>query len=384
MKAESKIRIAHIQGNSLIGGSQIHTKMLMENLPKDSYEHYLVAPEIGVFKDVIESKNIQYLLLSMSSKYNIGTSMRIARWCRENRIDIIHTHLRNADLHGQLAAFFSRTPVKLLTLHDIPNTDFTGIKTINNFSGMIYKRIMSLIPTRIITISRYIKNETIKIEPALDNKIITIYNGTDIELFNDIFIEHSKKSLSRKLTIGYVGRFTPRKNPSVYVRIMKELLDNKMDVRGVMFGDGPLMSDVRNMINDLKISEEIRLMGNVSEVKDIYRDMDILLFPAEKEPFGRVITEAMSAGVLVVAADSGAIPEIITHNKDGILFANVALGVSELLSVIHNTDKWKMITRDAREKSVRNFSAGVFTQNTSNLYKSLIQGLRAPTPESGR
>ena len=65
----------------------------------------------------------------------------------------------------------------------------------------------------------------------------------------------------------------------------------------------------------------MRWRGYIADRDRLYGDLDILVAPAIDEPFGLTVAEAGSYGLPVVAARSGAFPELIENGRTGLLFA---------------------------------------------------------------
>jgi glycosyltransferase involved in cell wall biosynthesis len=64
----------------------------------------------------------------------------------------------------------------------------------------------------------------------------------------------------------------------------------------------------------------VRFTGFEANIPAVLKASDIMLLPSCQEPFGLAVVEAMLSRTAVIASDSGAIPEIITHEHDGLLF----------------------------------------------------------------
>ncbi len=75
--------------------------------------------------------------------------------------------------------------------------------------------------------------------------------------------------------------------------------------------EGELLA-VRQLIVQLGLEEQLRYVGALSrrEVCDFMRQASVLVLPAEREPFGLVLVEAMSLGVPVVCTDTCGIARV--------------------------------------------------------------------------
>jgi glycosyltransferase involved in cell wall biosynthesis len=115
----------------------------------------------------------------------------------------------------------------------------------------------------------------------------------------------------------FVGRLTAEKGIVTLIQAWKSSR-RRCDL--VIVGDGPLSPYVTEQAGD---SSHIRYLGRRS-AKDVYDLMgrsSYVLFPSEwYETFGRVAIEAFAKGTPVIGSDIGAIPEVVHHERTGILF----------------------------------------------------------------
>jgi glycosyltransferase involved in cell wall biosynthesis len=111
-----------------------------------------------------------------------------------------------------------------------------------------------------------------------------------------------------KFVVGYAGRLVEEKG----IRTLVEATRGMPDTEVVMAGDGPLADEVRR-------EPHVKLLGWVprTELGQFWAQLDVKVLPSLTagrrwvEQFGRVIVEAMAAGVPVIGSSSGRIPETI-------------------------------------------------------------------------
>ncbi len=121
-------------------------------------------------------------------------------------------------------------------------------------------------------------------------------------------------------TLLFVGRLTAEKG----VRTLLDALDRLAEraPSTVLLGDGPLASEVAERVEALSTTT---WLGQVSaaEVARRMGEAAALVVPSEwPEPFGRVAVEALARGTPVIAARSGALPELVDHGRTGRLFTS--------------------------------------------------------------
>jgi glycosyltransferase involved in cell wall biosynthesis len=108
-------------------------------------------------------------------------------------------------------------------------------------------------------------------------------------------------------TVAYVGQFEPRKRVDDVVRAIAQV----PGMRALLIGDGKTRGETERLIAALHVEERVTLAGFVPEPQWLLADTHALVFPAQDEPFGLVALEALALGRPVVAARSGALPEVL-------------------------------------------------------------------------
>jgi glycosyltransferase involved in cell wall biosynthesis len=116
--------------------------------------------------------------------------------------------------------------------------------------------------------------------------------------------------------VGFLGRLEPVKGLDV-------LLDavSTQDATGTLLiaGEGGERSRLEDIVRARKLDHRVRFLGafDFDAVPGFLKALDLLvlpsltLWPTQREQFGRVLAEAMAAGVPVIGSSSGAIPEVI-------------------------------------------------------------------------
>ncbi|MBD2205062.1 glycosyltransferase [Calothrix sp. FACHB-1219] len=131
----------------------------------------------------------------------------------------------------------------------------------------------------------------------------------------------------------FVGRLSEEKGLDTLLAAWQQL-PVKLPLK--IIGDGPLTA---KLTSDTQNIPEIELLGRkpMSEVYDLIGEAKFLIFPSNwYETFGRVAVEAFAKGTPVIAADIGAIAELVEHNRTGLKFmpsnsADLAAKVTWLL-----------------------------------------------------
>lgn len=158
------------------------------------------------------------------------------------------------------------------------------------------------------------------------DKVYIIHTGIDADekFISKYNSEEARKRLSLpsdRTIVSFVGRFSPEKNPFVFLEIARAFGNNTGDPYFLMVGFGPLLEELeeellRRPINNLKFCNFHK------EVKDVhvaYAATDIMINCSLTEALSLVLTESMAHGVALVVRDVGDQSLLVQKGKNGFL-----------------------------------------------------------------
>jgi len=132
------------------------------------------------------------------------------------------------------------------------------------------------------------------------------------------------------------GRLVPVKDHRTLLKAFA-LLRASRDARLVIFGEGPLESELRAAAQEAGIGEDVLFAGYVNDPAACYAAADLFVLSSTSEGFGNVLVEAMASGVPVVSTDAPHGPrEILDDGRFGALVpvgdaAALAKAMAEML-----------------------------------------------------
>jgi glycosyltransferase involved in cell wall biosynthesis len=128
--------------------------------------------------------------------------------------------------------------------------------------------------------------------------------------------------------IGMIGRIAPQKGQAEFLRAARHLRGCRFIICGApLFGDAGYLDEVRKLAEGLPVE----FLGWQDDARAVLARLDLLVVPSTvPESTPRVILEAFSAGVPVLASGAGGIPELIEHNRTGFLIESLADQMREL------------------------------------------------------
>lgn len=119
--------------------------------------------------------------------------------------------------------------------------------------------------------------------------------------------------------IGHVGRLAPEKNLVFLSRCVIRFLTRNSRARFLLAGEGQLKKRIEQEFASHGMADRISSLGVMDhpELASVYRSMDVFAFASQTETQGMVVTEAMAAGVPVVAVDAPGVREVVRDGQNG-------------------------------------------------------------------
>ena len=289
-------------------------------------------------KEIIKKKSIKLLLKKIKVVLDMKTG-HIENVIKKERKKILtkkyDVEIAFKDGFTALFTAFGDSKRKIHWLH------YEYKKT--NPNGKYDKLFKRILPTfdKIVAVSDNVKKCFNDIY-HLDDKVIVIYNVVNGEKIIELSKEESNVLLdSNELNLVSVGRLHEMKG---YDRLIDTIYKLKSDgifdnVKLRIYGDGPLFESLNQKISDLKLTNDIFLMGRVMNPYKYIKNSDLFILSSIYEPFGLVIVESLTLGVPVLATLNSATDKLISNNYNGLIVENSLDGLySGLKKIIENKE----------------------------------------------
>ncbi|HFE9686364.1 glycosyltransferase family 4 protein [Clostridium perfringens] len=280
-----------------------------------------------------------------------------------SKIDIIHTNVSIVDIGMELNRKYGIP-------HIIHLREPASINEKFYFCRKNYIEYLNSYTTKAIAISKYIKEEWAK-RGVESEKIDVIYNGLDLSEISE------SKHENKKIKIVFCGSISEEKGQIKLIEALNMLPNNikkELEVDFIGKGDNEYKNLIINKVNEFRLREFINFKGYIKNISKNLSNYDIGIICSEGEPFGRVTVEYMSAGLCVIAANTGASPEIIENNIDGFLYDNK--NISDLADKIENIVRNKQIIKKVGNNAIKaakeKFSTDINAKNIYKLYLKLL------------
>ena len=300
-------------------------------------------------------------------------AVRAIRRCVEtHQVDLIHTHGYKANFFGWVARRKLGIPV-VATIH---------IWSRRNVYLHLYTILDQLILRwfdKAIGVSDEIVSSLRRARIAPE-RIDKVSNGIHVEMFEGAAPALADRIGKKdRVVVGMVSRLLPEKGVEYFVRAAQQVQAICPQAFFVLVGDGLEAPRLKALARELGIEDRVLFAGQRSDMPNVYASLDIFVLPSLNEGMPLVILEAMAAKRAVIATRIAGIPEIIQHEKTGLLIEPGQINPLRDSIVRLITDEGlRGRLADEGYARVRQFhSREAMSRSYLHLYQSL---LRVPAP----
>lgn len=363
MNSNGKIKILHLQTEINLTCGVTRTISQIIKYTFQDFEHHLITlggDGIKRFTDF----GFNPVFLNIKRNSFIGTVkifLALARFCKNNSIQVVHSHHRYFDTIFWLIQLFY--PIKTIT---------------SVHSKVLGKKLFSYKADILIACSNTIRAHLIKIFKVPQNKIQVIHNSTESVYLNPM---RSKEEILSELNIpngsillGFIGRINfSEKGVDILLEAFKQLSQNRKNLFLVLIGNGQNESDVRVYFRRYNLNT--LLLPPKTDINEYLNVMDIFVLPSRVEPFGIVILEAGIRKIPIIASDVDGILEIIEHEKDGLLFEleNVSDLKQQIIRLLDDDKLRFELSQKLYQKVISSFTTDKIIPQYIKLYSDVIK-----------
>lgn len=296
---------------SRIGGAESNFIKIANELYSKGYKINLIVvkdngPLIEILKPILNS----YLILDFTKPiFFISSVIKYNRFIQNNKIDIVFNFGLKVEIYSRI---FSKVFGIKKVVSNIRSTDdwrkwyHTALDRITQFGVDIW------VSNSIAGLDSFVKREKIELSRAR-----VIYNYIDdFELnFSEINIEKNDT-----INIGVLSNIKEGKGFDDLILIVKKLQSYNLKSFKVIVGGRDLTNGrIIEKCKEYNVLDSINFLGYVEDKKSFFQNIDIFLLPTYWEGLPTSILESMYYGKPVISTKVGGIPELISHEYNGLL-----------------------------------------------------------------
>jgi glycosyltransferase involved in cell wall biosynthesis len=319
--------VLYVDHVSLLSGGERSLMDLVRAIDREAFSPHLACPGAGPLPDAfralglpVHPLDVDAALLKVSRGALGAVPLRALRWipatlraaaqvvaaARASGARLISSNSLKAHVIASLAAWWARIPLVWHLRDILPPTP------VARALGWLAQRTAA----RVIVISDAVAHSLVAAGTFPMQRVVRIYNGVDVVAPKDPGAVRSALRVPEgALLAGTVGQIARWKGIDVLLEAVRERPHVHVAVTGGCLFD----SNEAAHFEELKaraarpdLAGRVTFLGARDDVPDVMASLDVLVHPSvEPEPFGRVLVEAMAAGLPVVASNTGAAAEVL-------------------------------------------------------------------------
>jgi glycosyltransferase involved in cell wall biosynthesis len=377
-----KIRVLYLMNHAGQGGTERYVETLIDRLGGSKIIPYFAWNEEGPLLGRLKSRDIPVFHIVMKHRFDMRAAKQLAALCRENHIDIVHTQFLREHYISFLSKIFKNKAALVASAHLM--LDSPAKPPILWLDKMVYRAFSA-----VIAVCRRLMVQIKQAYGLTDNHLFTIHNGIDLEIAAEREKSADVSRLETRESLGLsrqdvvfitVGRFSEEKGLVFLLESIREwrniFITEECSVRFLIVGDGPQMSEIRDLCVSLDLQEVVVFAGYRKDVAALLTASDVYISPSRTEALSLSILEAMACGLPIIATDVGGTQEMVNAEfENGQLVAyNDRKDLARKIDLFHNNEDLRLQVGSKAKDVVKTFFPLEKTvEETYTLYENITE-----------
>lgn len=368
-------RVIHLDDGREWRGGQHQVSLLIDALARRGVAQMLAAPPGSPLMKWADARSdVAQFHLDSWGELDLGAGRALARTAMMYRANILHAHTAHAHAIALAAHKKLGPPEGAPRLLVTRRVDFPVGR------GFFSARKYRYPHQRFIAISRGVRDVLIKGGVDAERIEIVASGVPPIPAERALSREASRREFGigeGETAIVNVGALVDHKGHRFLIEAAAEVARKNPSARFWILGEGDLRGELEKLIEARGLKGIVQLAGHVADARLKLAGFDHYASSSHLEGLGTSILDAMLAGLPVVAAAAGGVPDIVEHGKTGRLAppADAAALAAEIIASIESpADERARLIGSARANVEARFSAESMAEGNLAAYRRMLAG----------
>jgi glycosyltransferase involved in cell wall biosynthesis len=383
---KNKIGICHIITRLDAGGAAENTLSSVCGLDSDRFAVSLIYGNtlnpLQPWIDKAKSRGVELIYMpemirEISPWIDFKTYFRLKKILKKLNPKIVHTHSSKAGVLGRWAARSIKGAKLVHTPHGHIFYGYYGVSA-SSFFKSVERRAASF-TDRLIGLTRLEVDQHVEKGVGRREQFRVVHSGVDVEKFATADVDRAavRKRLrvpEGGLCIGSAGRLAEVKNFSLLLEAL-EILDEKQPehYQLVIPGEGALKGILLDKSMELGLQDRFYLPGWFDNMENYYPAFDVFALSSKNEGMGRVLVEAMAAGVPVVATAVGGVPELLGDGEYGRLVPpGDAKAMAAAIQELADSERLRQEFSEKGRRRAEDYTVEKMNEKLLGVYEELV------------
>lgn len=370
---KNKKRVLHVA--EAAGGVERYLETLFK-YSRDKVENILVCSQNYDYKK-FKKLTSRVIVLKMAHNIQPSSDIQVEKTLRkiikQLKPDIVYAHSSKAGAFARIADLGLKNKI-IYNPHGWAFNMQQSAKKQEMYKWV--EKISAHFCDKIVCISDAEKESALREKICKPSKLQVIYNGIDLEEIEKTApMSRAQLGISDDaFVVGMVGRLSKQKAPDTFVKAAKLIKEKIPNAFFLMVGDGELRDQIENLINQYDLGSSFLITGWVDNPTAYMKIMNVGMLLSRWEGFGLVLPEYMACGVLIVATNVDAIPNIVKNGMNGLLVEpdDILETSSCVLQLYLNKREMQYIVNNS-SKLKEKYSQDRVVKETIQMYSNLFE-----------
>jgi glycosyltransferase involved in cell wall biosynthesis len=361
------LRVLHINTERTWRGGEQQTLWLARGLQDRGHDSQLCVQPDRELHQRAAAAGLVCHPIAMRTEWDPIAITRLTRLIRARAFDIVHMHTSHAHSLGVIAARLARRARTVVSRR----VDFSIYRHALSLSGFKYRHGVD----RYIAISQAVKAALVQDGIAAD-RIDIVHSGVDPDRLRSdaASLERARFGIPESATlVGTVAHMAWHKGLETLIDAAPEIVRLRPDAHVVLVGDGELRAELESRARAGAVASHIHFAGFQKDVAPWHRAFDVFVMPSVMEGLCTSILDAFSLDKPVVASAVGGIPELVHHQRTGLLVPprDPQALAAAAVGLLNDRQRATQLGTSAHALLLADFTVDSMVEGTLAIYRGL-------------
>jgi glycosyltransferase involved in cell wall biosynthesis len=373
------IRLGMVVHVMQVAGAEVLVRETIRRLAGKITPTIFCLDAVGQIGEELVREGVDLVCFNRRPGRDWSVSRKLARSLEERRIEVLHAHQYTPFFYSALARPLCLfRPRLILTEHGRHYPD-----RVSPVRRAVNRLVLDRLADSVTACCHFSAEGLARVDGFAGGRIETIENGIDVEKYAS---HESKSSAQKRLGLDptrtyiiHVARHHPVKDQPTLLRAFALIAAEYPTVDLVLVGSGPLREELEHLVIDLRIMDRVNFLGIRPDIPELMHAADVFALPSLSEAASLTLLEAMASGLPAVVTAVGGNPEIVRHEREGLLFprGDAAACAAAFRRLLSDSSFAERLGAAGRERAVEKYQLS----RTVEQYYRLYCRLAGRTPE---
>jgi len=370
------LRVGFVVHVMQVAGAEVLVRETIRRLGEAIVPTVFCLDAVGRIGEELVNAGIDLVCLGRKPGRDWGVSRRLADALRDRRIELLHAHQYTPFFYSALAKpLCGFRPKLILTEHGRHYPD-----RVSPLRRAVNRLVLDRLADAVTACCHFSAEGLTRTDGFAGARIQVIENGIEVERYGP----PADKALARedvglepdRRYIIHVARHHPVKDQATLLKAFALAAPDLPRVDLLMVGDGPLRGELESLAVELRIPDRVKFLGIRDDVPDLMRAADVFALTSLSEAASLTLLEAMASGLPSVVTAVGGNPEIVRHEREGLLIprGDADACAAAFRRLFADPALAERLGSAARERAVERYRLSRTVDEYFALYRRLVPG----------